>query len=111
MAQSTTNVDISPPLYDQEEKREFRKKVIEHAVRSLTTERSTSACVQRNYPRDLWDQSPAAVTKNWSRERLQRMNEDLKEWEDDYDRATTQNKTKASDLRVCCLGGDDPTND
>lgn len=111
MAQSTTNVDISPPLYDQEEKREFRKKVIEHAVRSLTTERSTSACVQRNYPRDLWDQSPAAVTKNWSRERLQRMNEDLKEWEDDYDRATTQNKTKASHLRVCCLGGDDPTND
>lgn len=111
MAQSTTNVDISPPLYDQEEKREFRKKVIEHAVRSLTTERSTSACVQRNYPRDLWNQSPAAVTKNWSRERLQRMNEDLKEWEDDYDRATTQNKTKASDLRVCCLGGDDPTND
>lgn len=108
--ESTTDVDISPSLYDQEEKGDVREKVIEHAVRSLTTERSTSVCVQRNYPRDLWNQSHAAVTNIWSKERIRSMNEDLEEWESLYDGTTTQTK-EPSALRVCCLGGDDPTND
>ena len=94
----------------QEEKREVREKVITHAVRSLTTEGRTSTCVQRNYPRDVWNESHAAVTNNWSQERIRRMNEQLQEWESYYDSTTTPTK-KPSDLRVCCLGGDDPTND
>lgn len=108
--ESTTDVGISPSLYGQEVKWDVREKVIKHAIRSLTTERSTSVCVQRNYPRDLWNQSLEAVTNNWSQERIRSMNEDLEEWERYYDSTTTQTK-RPSDLRVCCLGGDDPTND
>ena len=108
--ESSTDVDISPSLYDQEEKREVREKVITHAVRSLTTERSTSTCVERNHPRDLWNESHAAKTNNWSEERIREMDEQLKEWELYYDSTTTPTK-KPSDLRVCCLGGNDPTND
>lgn len=108
--ESTTDVDISASLYDQEVKWDVREKVIVHAIRSLTTERSISVCVQRNYPRDLWNKSQAAVTNNWSQERIRIMNEHLEEWESYYDSTTTQTK-RPSDLRVCCLGGDDPTND
>ena len=108
--ESTTDVDISASLYDQEVKWDVREKVIVHTIRSLTTERSISVCVQRNYPRDLWNKSQAAVTNNWSQERIRIMNEHLEEWDSYYDSTTTQTK-RPSDLRVCCLGGDDPTND
>ena len=58
----------------------------------------------------MWNESHVAVTNNWSQERIRRMNEQLQEWESYYDSTTTPTK-KPSELRVCCLGGDDPTND
>lgn len=107
--ESTTDVDISRSLYDQKDKGKVRNKVIEHAVRSLTTERSTSVCVQRGCPRDSWNKSHAA-RNNWSQERFQSMDEHLEQWELYHDSTTVQTK-RPSELRVCCFAGDDPTND
>lgn len=99
---------MSSSKYDQEEKGIARVTIIEHTIRCLTAERSTSACVQRNYPRDLWNQSLAAE-KHWPQETIQSMNESLEDWEDFYDSQILTKKP--SDLRVLCLGGDDPTRD
>lgn len=108
--ESSTDVDMSPSLYDQEEKGEVRKKVIEHAVRSLTTERSTSACVQRNYPRDFWNQLLAAASENhWSPEQIQSIEKRLEQWELYHDSKILAKKP--SDLLVCSVAGDDPTRD
>lgn len=72
--------------------------VIEHAVRCLTTERSTSCCVQREYVKDRWNY----VRETFQNEQKHRMENEVHEWERFHD---SQLQTrKASDLRVCYLG-------
>ena len=99
---------MSSSKYGQEEKGKARVTTVQHTIHCLTAERSTSACVQRNYPRDLWNQSLAAE-KHWSQETIQSMNESLEEWEHYYDSQILTKKP--SDLRVLFLGGDDPIRD
>lgn len=95
--------------YDKDGKGTARETAIKHAIHCLTAERSTSACVSRDYPRELWNQSIATGKHNWSPETIQTMHESLKEWEHYHD---SQILTKeAKDLRVLSLGGDDPTKD
>ena len=95
--------------YDKDGKGTARETAIKHAIHCLTAERSTSACVQRNYPRDLWKQSLATDKHNWSPETIQSMDESLKEWERYHDSKILAKG--AGDLRVLSLGGDDPTKD
>lgn len=95
--------------YDKDGKGTARETAIKHAIHCLTAERSTSACVQRNFPRDLWNQSLATEKHNWSSETIQSMNESLKDWEQYRDSKILA--TGAGDLRVLSLGGDDPTKD
>lgn len=72
--------------------------IIEHAIRCLTEERSTSSCVQREYVKLHWD----ILSETFSYEQKQRMENEVHEWERFHD---SQIQTrKASDLRVCCLG-------
>ena len=72
--------------------------IIEHAIRCLTTERSTSSCVQREYVKRHWD----FVSETFPYEQKQRMENEVHEWERFHD---SQIQTrKASDLRVCYLG-------
>ena len=42
-------------LYDDQAKNKCRSDVISHAIRCLTTERQTSACVQRGHVRRVWN--------------------------------------------------------
>ena len=72
--------------------------IIEHAIRCLTTERSTSSCVQREYVKLHWD----IISETFPYEQKQRMENEVHEWERFHD---SQIQTrKASDLRVCYLG-------
>ena len=95
--------------YDKDGKGTARETAIKHAIHCLTAERSTSACVERNFPRDLWNQSLATEKHNWSSETIQSMNESLKEWEHYHDSKILAKG--AGDLRVLSLGGGDPTKD
>ena len=78
--------------------------LVEHAVRCLTTERSTSCCVQRGYVKHRWDTlvKPCWVRETSSSEEIRRMENEVQEWELFHD-CQTQTRT-ASDLRVCYLG-------
>ena len=98
-------------LYDQETKRECRRMVIEHAVKCLTTERKTSACVQRDHVERVWQQlheTPEAQHLFTSKER-EEITKEIIGWERFYDSQIQERKP--SDLRVCYLGGDNPIND
>ena len=88
----------SSSVHNQESQNPARPTVIEHAVRCLTKERSTSCCVQREYVKDYWDY----VSETFPYEQKQRMENEVHEWERFHD---SQIQTrKASDLRVCYLG-------
>lgn len=98
-------------LYDQETKRECRGMVIEHAVKCLTTERKTSACVQRDHVKRVWQQlheSGEAQHLFTSKER-EEITKEIIGWERFYDSQIQERKP--SDLRVCYLGGDNRIND
>ena len=75
-----------------------RSMLVEHAVRCLTTERSTSCCVQRDYVKNLWD----SLVKSFSLEKIRCMENEVQEWQLFHDSLTRTRK--ASDLRVCYLG-------
>ena len=62
------NTSDSQLQYDQDVKKECQSKLIEHAVRCLTTERDTSACVQRDHVRRVWQQfqeSKVCIRAKW----------------------------------------------
>ena len=85
--------------------------VIEHAVKCLTTERKTSACVQRDHVKRVWQQlheSGEAQHLFTSKER-EEITKEIIGWERFYDSQIQERKP--SDLRVCYLGGDNPIND
>ena len=88
----------SSSVHNQESQNPARLIIIEHAVRCLTTERSTSSCVQREYVKRHWD----FISETFPDEEKQRMEKEVHEWERFHD---SQIQTrKASDLRVCYLG-------
>ena len=94
--------------YDQEVKKNCRSKLIEHAVRCLTTERDTSACVQRDHVQQVWSQ----LVENGEAEERElslKIEEQIKQWEV-FQESQIQTR-KPSDLRVCYLAGDNPIND
>ena len=94
-------------LYGSEVKGKVRKEIIANAVYSLTIGRSTSACIERDYPGDLLKQLQATVTL--SPERIQRLEKSLERWKKIHD-SDIQEK-EAHQLKVCFLAGDDPTKD
>lgn len=96
--------------YDQEVKKNCRSKLIEHAVRCLTTERDTSACVQRDH-QQVWSQlvENGEAEYLFSHEEREFIKEQIKQWEV-FHESQIQTR-KPSDLRVCYLAGDNPIND
>ena len=97
--------------YDQEKKKLCRLTVIEHAVNSLTKDRDTSVCVQRDYVRRLWKQfcESGEVQRCFSQEERSKIEKEITNWELLHDsRVGTK---KPSDLRVLYLSGDNPVND
>ena len=81
-----------------------RLKVIEHVVQCLTTERSTSSCVQRGYVKRYWDHLVELERGRecFSSEQIERMENEIKKWELFHD-SQIQRRTP-SDLKVCYLG-------
>lgn len=94
-------------LYGSEVKGKVRKEIIANAVHSLTKGRSTSACIERDYPGDLLKQLQAKGTL--SPERIERLQKSLERWKKIHD-SDIQEK-EAHQLKVCFLAGDDPTKD
>ena len=105
MADSVTSA------YNQESKKESRSKLIQHAVRCLTTERSTSVCVKQDHVARVWKQlrESGKADEYFTEEERQEIKTEIDQWELFHD-SQVQTK-KPSDLRVCYLGGDNPLND
>lgn len=99
--------------YDQEEKVECRRIIINHAVESLTTERPTSACVQRDDVDQFWEKLKNTLqvrrSKYMSPREIEDVTKEVEQWKLFSD-SQIQTK-KPSDLRVCYLGGNNPVND
>ncbi|KAL9970597.1 hypothetical protein ACROYT_G023001, partial [Oculina patagonica] len=108
---SGSKSSASQSLYDQDVKKECRSRLIEHAVRCLTTERDTSACVQRDHVQRVWRQlhETGEVQKYFSSLQRQEIEKEIKQWE--IFRESQIQTRKPSDLRVCYLAGDNPIND
>ena len=98
-------------MYNQEVKKHCRTRLIQHAVKSLTTDRSTSVCVKRDHVRRVWQQlHETEEAQTFFQPHLRKKIEDeIEKWELFHD-SQTQAK-RASDLRVCFLCGDNPIND
>ncbi|CAH3021798.1 unnamed protein product [Porites evermanni] len=81
-----------------------RLKVIEHVVQCLTTERSTSSCVQQGYVKRYWDHLLELERGRgiFSSEQIERMENEIKKWE--LFRDSQIQRRKPSDLKVCYLG-------
>ena len=102
--------DPTSSQYDQESKKESRAKVIEHAVRCLTTERSTSVCVKRDHVARVWKQlHESGKAYNFTEEERNEIEEQIGYWEHFHD--SQVQKREPSDLRVCYLCGNNPIND
>ena len=97
--------------YDQETKRESRRMVIEYAVKNLTTERETSACVQRDHVKRVWQQlhESGEAQHFFTSEEREEISKEITEWERFHDSQIQERKP--SDLRVCYLCGNNPIND
>ncbi|XP_067027390.1 uncharacterized protein [Acropora muricata] len=103
--------DSSSSQYDQESKKEARSKLIEHAVRCLTTERSTSVCVKRDDVARVWKQlhESGKAGEYFTEKERQEIEEEIVYWEHFHD---SQVQTRRpSDLRVCYLCGENPIDD
>ena len=101
----------SQSSYDQPVKRECRRQLIEHAVKHLTTERDTSVCVRRDHVTKVWRQleETGEAKGYFSHEERQDIEKEISQWEL-FHQSQVQTR-KSSDLRVCYLAGDNPTND
>ena len=91
--------------------RASRPTVIEHVVQCLTTERSTSSCVQRGYVKCYWDHLVELERgrESFSSEQRECMENKIKEWELFHD--SQIQRRKPSDLKVCYLGESNLLND
>ena len=90
---------------------ECRSKLIEHAVRCLTTERSNSVCVKRDHVARVWKQlhESGEAYKYFTEEEREEIEREIGNWERFHDRQVQ--KREPSALRVCYLCGDNPIND
>ena len=88
-----------------------RSRLIEHAVRCLTTDRSTSVCVQRDHVREVWRffRRTGEARAYFSPEQMLYIEDEIKQWEL-FHESQVQSR-KPSDLRVCYLAGDNPVDD
>ena len=109
MRSSMTSASSSS--YDQEEKVECRRRVINHAVKSLTVERTTSACMQIIEVEQFWEKLKRLYNfqRNLSEQEIEDVKKEVEKWKL-FHESQIQTKTP-SDLRVCYLGGDNPVND
>ena len=101
----------SQSSYDQPEKKECRRRLIEHAVKHLTTERDTSVFVQRDHVNKVWRQLQETEEAFYffiDKDR-QYIEKEISQWEL-FHESQVQIR-KPSDLRVCYLASDNPTND
>ena len=98
-------------LYDNQAKKKCRSDVISHAIRCLTTERYTSACVQRGHVRRVWQQlQESGESQAYFIPRvIESIEAEISQWEILHE-SKIQSR-KPSDLSVCYLGGDNPIND
>ena len=102
MADSTSSQCI------EKSKKESLSKLIEHAIRCLTMERSTSVCVKRDHVARVWKQlyESGKAGEYFTEKERQEIEEEIDYWEHFHD---SQVQTRRpSDLRVCYLGGDNP---
>ncbi|XP_067027393.1 uncharacterized protein [Acropora muricata] len=102
--------DITSTQYIQESMRESRSKLIEHAVRCLTTERSTSVCVKRDHVARVWQQlrESGKADEYFTEKERHEIETEIGQWER-FHESEVQIKMP-SDLRVCYLGGGNLTN-
>ena len=98
-------------LYDNQAKKKCRSDVISHAIRCLTTERHTSACVQRGHVRRVWQQLQESGESQayFHPGVIESIEAEISQWEILHE-SKIQSR-KPSDLSVCYLGGDNPIND
>ena len=103
--------DISSTQWIEESKRESRSKLVQHAIRSLTTERSSSVCVKRDHVARVSEQLRESGKANecFTEEERHEIKTEIDQWERFHD-SQVQTK-KPSDLRACYLVGDNPIND
>nr|XP_058947439.1 uncharacterized protein LOC131775350 [Pocillopora verrucosa] len=97
--------------YDSQAKRKCRSDVISHAIRCLTTERHTSACVQRGHVRRVWQQLQESGESQayYNPGEIESIEAEISQWEILHE-SKIQSR-KPSDLNVCYLGGNNPIND
>ena len=102
--------DSTSSQYIEKSKKASRSKLIEHAVRCLTTERNTSVCVKRDHLARVWKQlHESGEANNFTEEERNDIEEEIGYWEHFHD---SQIQTRRpSDLRVCYLAGDNPMDD
>ena len=94
--------------YIEKSKKESPSKLIKHAIRCLTTERSTSVCVKRDHVARVWKQllESGKPGEYFTEKERQEIEEEIGYWELLHD-SKVQTRSP-SDLRVCYLGGDNP---
>ena len=97
--------------YNQEEKKECRSRLFEHAVKCLTTDRDTSVCVQRYHGGEIWKklQETGEAKQYFSFEERRDIQLEIEKWESVHKGLV--GFKKPSDLRVCYLCGNNPVND
>ena len=102
---------MAEDLFNQESRKKIRSKLIEHAVRCLTVERSNSVCVKRDHVAQVWKQldESGKADKYFTDEERHEISTEIDLWERFHD--SQVQKRKPSDLRVCYLGDDNPIND
>ena len=105
--------DSSSSQYDQESKEECQSRLIEHAVRCLTEERSNSVCVKRDHVERVWKRLfESRKDDKYFTENRQEIVKAIHEWEMFYDghvhplKNDDERKTTAAELRVCYLCGE-----
>ena len=98
-------------LYENQAENKCRSDVISHAIRCLTTERHTSACVQRGHVRRVWQQlqESEACQAFFHPRVIESIESEISQWEILYE--SKIRSRKPSDLTVCYLGGNNPVND
>lgn len=98
-------------VYNQKEKNESRSRLIEHAIKCLTTERDTSVCVTRDHVVKTWTnlRETQEAMQHFSRAERENITNAVEEWIK-FHKSRIQTKTP-KDLRVCYLAGENPMND
>ena len=102
---------LQASLYDQKEKKECRSRLIEHAIKCVTTERHTSVCVTTNHVVKIWTNlmNNEEAKQYFSREERLNITNAVKKWVK-FHKSRIKSKVP-EDLRVCYLAGDNPMND